>query len=326
MSWYMWMRCIRARRENVAGDVLYIDHMENEEVTKKMRKCPYCGAETDDNAKFCSSCGKDISVSAADTGSSAFDAGQNNTDIFENKSVSLKKTDPFESKNSGAFSDASADSGSYNSDSYSTQNNNTYSGNPYSTEPNGADFYNAGQSNSGQYNGGVNNGAQYGGPYNNSPYGGAQNGNSQYGSSQYGNTPYNNGQYGGQYNNQQYGGAPYNNQYGGGPYNNAPYGGYGSAYNGSDKAMGIICYLSWIGWIIAICVGSGNQNGYRSPFLTFHLNQSLVLNLFALIGVIPILGWFWAIFVCVCWFIGLISACNGTMKEVPLLGKIRIIQ
>ena len=64
-----------------------------------------------------------------------------------------------------------------------------------------------------------------------------------------------------------------------------------SSSTGMDAhATGIICYLTWIGFIIAMCIG--DREGAR-----FHLNQALVLNLFAFLALIPFVGWIWGIIV-----------------------------
>ncbi len=85
------------------------------------------------------------------------------------------------------------------------------------------------------------------------------------------------------------------------------------------KTTGIVAYITWIGWIIAFC--AGDKEGAK-----FHLNQVLVIYLFALLGLIPCIGWIWEIFILVCWIMGLIAAINDEEKEVPLIGKIRIIK
>lgn len=85
------------------------------------------------------------------------------------------------------------------------------------------------------------------------------------------------------------------------------------------KTTGIVAYLTWIGLLIAFL--AGDKEGGK-----FHLNQALVLFLFGLAGAIPFIGWVWDVFVFVCWIIGFISACQGEEKEVPLLGKIKIIK
>ena len=85
------------------------------------------------------------------------------------------------------------------------------------------------------------------------------------------------------------------------------------------KVTGIVAYLTWIGWLIALL--AGDKEGAK-----FHVNQALVIMLFSLIAIIPCIGWIWGIFMIVCWFIGLIAAINEEEKEVPLIGKIRILK
>lgn len=85
------------------------------------------------------------------------------------------------------------------------------------------------------------------------------------------------------------------------------------------KTTGIIAYLTWIGLLIAIL--AGDKEGAK-----FHVNQALVIFLFALLSVIPCIGWVWGVFMLVCWIMGLIAAINQEEKEVPLIGKIRILK
>lgn len=85
------------------------------------------------------------------------------------------------------------------------------------------------------------------------------------------------------------------------------------------KTTGIVAYLTWIGFIIAVC--AGDKDGAK-----FHINQALVIFLFSLLSVIPCVGWIWGIFMIVCWFMGLIAAINEEEKEVPLIGKIVLIK
>lgn len=85
------------------------------------------------------------------------------------------------------------------------------------------------------------------------------------------------------------------------------------------KATSIVAYIGWLGWLIAFL--AGDKEGGK-----FHLNQALVLNLFALLSAIPVLGWLWSIFILVCAIMGIISAANGEEKPVPLLGKITILK
>lgn len=85
------------------------------------------------------------------------------------------------------------------------------------------------------------------------------------------------------------------------------------------RATGIVAYITWIGLLIAVL--AGDKEGAK-----FHVNQALVIWLFSLLGIIPCLGWIWAIFMFVCWIMGLIAAINEEEKEVPLIGKIRILK
>ena len=85
------------------------------------------------------------------------------------------------------------------------------------------------------------------------------------------------------------------------------------------KTTGIVAYLTWIGLLIAYL--AGDKEGAK-----FHINQSLVLVLFGLLGAIPVVGWIWEIFMFVCWIIAFVGAVQGQEKEVPLLGKIKIIK
>lgn len=92
------------------------------------------------------------------------------------------------------------------------------------------------------------------------------------------------------------------------------------------KATGIVAYISLIGWLVAFF--AGDKEGAK-----FHLNQSLVLIIgnvvVGILGVVPIVKYVAGIlglFLVVCWFIGLIAACKGEEKEIPLIGGIKILK
>ena len=85
------------------------------------------------------------------------------------------------------------------------------------------------------------------------------------------------------------------------------------------KTTSIVAYLTWIGLLIAIL--AGDKEGAK-----FHINQALVILLFSLLSIIPCLGWIWGIFMVVCWIMGLVAAINQEEKEVPLIGKIRLLK
>ena len=84
------------------------------------------------------------------------------------------------------------------------------------------------------------------------------------------------------------------------------------------KTTSVVAYITWIGFIVAIC--AGDREGAK-----FHLNQALVINLFSLLGLIPFIGWIWGIFMLVCWIMGLIYAIDQNEKEVPLIGKVHLL-
>jgi uncharacterized membrane protein len=66
-----------------------------------------------------------------------------------------------------------------------------------------------------------------------------------------------------------------------------------------------------------------------SPFVKFHMKQSLTLLVFtvaiSIIGIIPLLGWliafFGSILSLILFVIGIINALSGEEKELPLIGK-----
>ena len=92
------------------------------------------------------------------------------------------------------------------------------------------------------------------------------------------------------------------------------------------KVTGIVAYITIIGWLIAFL--AGDKEGAK-----FHLNQALVLCLVQLVltvlGKIPFIGWIagiLSIVVFVFQIMGLVYACQGQDKEVPLVGAIKILK
>lgn len=73
----------------------------------------------------------------------------------------------------------------------------------------------------------------------------------------------------------------------------------------------------------------------ESQFGKFHANQGLLLLILGvagsfILGLIPIVGWILlpllSIFVFVVGIMGLVNGLNGKAKELPLIGKFRIIK
>lgn len=87
----------------------------------------------------------------------------------------------------------------------------------------------------------------------------------------------------------------------------------------SARTTGIVAYLTWIGFIIALIIGDRKN-------AMFHINQALIVNLFALLGAVPFVGWIWSVFMLVCWIMGLVYACREQEKEVPLIGRLHLLR
>ena len=85
------------------------------------------------------------------------------------------------------------------------------------------------------------------------------------------------------------------------------------------KATSIVGYMTWIGFIIAICIG--DKTGAK-----FYLNQALVFHIFCIPCAIPLIGWLWAIFMLICFILGVIAAAEQDPKELPLIGGIHILK
>lgn len=93
-----------------------------------------------------------------------------------------------------------------------------------------------------------------------------------------------------------------------------------------NKAMAGLAYLIFFLPLLA---------APDSKFARFHANQGLILLILAVggnlvLGIIPIIGWIllfpFGILVLVLAIIGLMNGFGGKVKELPLIGKIRIIK
>lgn len=109
--------------------------------------------------------------------------------------------------------------------------------------------------------------------------------------------------------------------------------------NVEDKTVGIVAYITLIGFIIAIVLNA-NKQGDEKKFGSFHLRQALGLIIFA-IGLYIALAIFSAILLAISWtlfsvvsllglvvwlaflgliIMGIVNAANGTLKELPVIG------
>ncbi len=106
----------------------------------------------------------------------------------------------------------------------------------------------------------------------------------------------------------------------------------------NNKAMGVLAYLSWLVLIPLFVAG-------KSKFARFHTNQGLVLAIVELIwwviegvltlvfGFIPVVGAIVAFILglvnisfLVLTIIGIVNAVNGKAKELPVIGKYKVIK
>jgi uncharacterized membrane protein len=92
-----------------------------------------------------------------------------------------------------------------------------------------------------------------------------------------------------------------------------------------DRTVAILSYITLIGFIAAIFM----HQSHKTRLGAFHLRQMLGIVLTAaagaVCGVVPILGWIvWFLLTVglfVLWVMGLLSAVQGDMRPVPLLGE-----
>lgn len=90
------------------------------------------------------------------------------------------------------------------------------------------------------------------------------------------------------------------------------------------KTAAVLSYITFVGLIIAYFMNSEPKN----PFAAFHIRQSLGLTLSYLLVMMPLSylgnGWasggFFVLFI-VLWLYGIISAFQGKIQPVPLVGS-----
>ena len=102
----------------------------------------------------------------------------------------------------------------------------------------------------------------------------------------------------------------------------------------SNKVMGILSYLSWLVLIPLIAAP-------KSPFARFHANQGLILAIIEIafsivlgaLSLIPGVGIVFNIILSLLGLVfllfsilGIVNAANGKAKELPVIGKIRLIK
>lgn len=99
----------------------------------------------------------------------------------------------------------------------------------------------------------------------------------------------------------------------------------------SNKGMAVLSYIGLL-VLIPICLGN------NSKFVKYHANQGLVLFIFSMIltfigaifEIMPLIGELLAAFlslsIIILQVIGIINVVNGRAKELPIVGKYRILK
>ena len=92
----------------------------------------------------------------------------------------------------------------------------------------------------------------------------------------------------------------------------------------TKRALAMCLYAGLLPMIFGFAVRDKSDE-----FITFHLNQALVVFLGAIISAMlsaVIIGMLLGIYILVMAIMGMVSAYNGNMNELPLIGKIKIVK
>lgn len=100
-----------------------------------------------------------------------------------------------------------------------------------------------------------------------------------------------------------------------------------------DKTMGIVAYMTLVGWVIALVQNNSQKASEEKQFTAFHLRQMLGLMIVAFccwilqipLALIPLIG-FWismllSLAIFVFWILAVIDAANGLTRELPYIGN-----
>lgn len=100
-----------------------------------------------------------------------------------------------------------------------------------------------------------------------------------------------------------------------------------------DKTMGIVAYMTLVGWVIALVQNNSEKTTEEKRFTAFHLRQMLGLMIVGFccwvvqipLSLIPLIGFPVAMLLSlgtfVFWILAVIGAANGLTKELPYIGK-----
>jgi len=95
----------------------------------------------------------------------------------------------------------------------------------------------------------------------------------------------------------------------------------------NSKTIGIVAYLTLIGWIVAFIMHNNNKSEYSA----FHVRQGLglmilyivvwIINFAIAMAGIPFVGYILLLGIFVLWLLGFIGAVQGEKKLVPGIGQ-----
>ena len=86
----------------------------------------------------------------------------------------------------------------------------------------------------------------------------------------------------------------------------------------SGKAVAVICYLSIVGWIVALVLHGNNPTKLGA----FHLRQSLGLLLsLVILTFIPVIGWVLSLPIFILWTVGIYHAFHERQDTIPYIGN-----
>lgn len=100
-----------------------------------------------------------------------------------------------------------------------------------------------------------------------------------------------------------------------------------------DKMMGIVAYMTLVGWVIALVNNNSETSTEEKRFTAFHLRQMLGLMILGFccwviqipLSLIPLIGFpvsmLLSLGVFVFWILAVIGAANGQTKELPYIGE-----
>ena len=98
--------------------------------------------------------------------------------------------------------------------------------------------------------------------------------------------------------------------------------------NNRSNVIAAVSYITWIGFVAALVMRDSNDN-----YVTFHMNQALVLNILEMIGgvlaIFPLIGGIASgivsLAVFVLWIVGVYRAATWSTEPLPFVGDIHII-